>query len=114
MNNKQNSLTEIRKYKNLNPSNTLISEVSDITKKLLKCSDLKNFNNLIQSHEKIISKLISKQTIKQELFKDFRGEIKSLGAWGGDFIMASCDEDPSSYFRNKGFKTILKYSDLLI
>jgi len=114
LNTKQNSLTEIRKYKNLNPSNTLISEVSDITKELLKCSDLKNFNDLIQSHEKIISKLISKQTIKQELFKDFRGEIKSLGAWGGDFIMASCDEDPSSYFRNKGFKTILKYSDLLI
>ena len=64
LNTKQNSLTEIRKYKNLNPSNTLISEVSDITKKLLKCSDLKNFNNLIQSHEKIISKLISKQTYK--------------------------------------------------
>ena len=114
LNNKQNSLTEIRKYKNLNPSNTLISEVSDITKKLLKSSDLKNFNDLIHSHEKVISKLISKQPIKQELFKDFRGEIKSLGAWGGDFIMASCDEDPSSYFRNKGFNTILKYSDLLI
>lgn len=114
LNTKQNSLTEIRKYKNLNPSNTLISEVSDITKKLLKSSDLKNFNDLIHSHEKVISKLISKQPIKQELFKDFRGEIKSLGAWGGDFIMASCDEDPSSYFRNKGFNTILKYSDLLI
>ena len=114
LNNKQNSLTEIRKYKNLNPSNTLISEVSDITKKLLKSSDLKNFNDLIHSHEKVISKLISKQPIKQELFKDFRGEIKSLGAWGGDFIMASCDEDPSSYFKNKGFNTILKYSDLLI
>ena len=114
LNTKQNSLTEIRKYKNLNPSNTLISEVSDITKKLLKSSDLKNFNDLIHSHEKVISKLISKQPIKQELFKDFRGEIKSLGAWGGDFIMASCDEDPSSYFKNKGFNTILKYSDLLI
>ena len=114
LNTKQNSLTEIRKYKNLNPSNTLISEVSDITKKLLKSSDLKNFNDLIHSHEKVISKLISKQPIKQELFKDFRGEIKSLGAWGGDFIMATCDEDPSSYFRNKGFNTILKYSDLLI
>ena len=114
LNTKQNSLTEIRKYKNLNPSNTLISEVSDITKKLLKSSDLKNFNDLIHSHEKVISKLISKKPIKQELFKDFRGEIKSLGAWGGDFIMASSDKDPSNYFKNKGFNTILKYSDLLI
>jgi len=114
LNSKQNSLTEIRKYKNLKPSNTLISEVSDITKKLLKSSNLKNFNDLIYSHEQVISKLISKQPIKQELFKDFSGEIKSLGAWGGDFIMSCSDEDPTSYFRNKGFNTILKYSDLLI
>jgi len=114
LNSKQNSLTEIRKYKNLKPSNTLISEVSDITKKLLKSSNLKNFNDLIYSHEQVISKLISKQPIKEELFKDFSGEIKSLGAWGGDFIMSCSDEDPTSYFRNKGFNTILKYSDLLI
>ena len=113
LNTKQNSLNEIRKYKDLNPSNSLINEISDITKKLLKCSTLKNFNLLIHSHEQIISKLISKKPIKQELFKDFRGEIKSLGAWGGDFIMASSDKDPSSYFKNKGFNTILKYDDLL-
>jgi hypothetical protein len=92
----------------------LISEISDITKKLLKCSTQKNFNDLIYSHEQIISKLISKKPIKQELFKDFRGEIKSLGAWGGDFIMVSSDEDPSDYFKNKGFNTVLKYSNLLI
>ena len=113
LNTKQNSLNEIRKYKDLNPSITLISEISDITKELLKCSTLNNFNLLIHSHEQIISKLISKKPIKQELFKDFRGEIKSLGAWGGDFIMASSDEDPSNYFKNKGFNTVLKYGDLL-
>jgi mevalonate kinase len=113
LNTKQNSLNEIRKYKDLDPSITLISEISDITKELLKCSTLNNFNLLIHSHEQIISKLISKKPIKQELFKDFRGEIKSLGAWGGDFIMASSDEDPSNYFKNKGFNTVLKYGDLL-
>ena len=113
LNTKQNSLNEIRKYKDLNTSITLISEISDITKELLKCSTLKNFNLLIHSHEQIISKLISKKPIKQELFKDFRGEIKSLGAWGGDFIMVSSDEDPSNYFKNKGFNTVLKYGDLL-
>ena len=50
LNTKQNSLNEIRKYKDLNPSNSLINEISDITKKLLKCSTLKNFNLLIHSH----------------------------------------------------------------
>ena len=114
LNTKQNSLNEIRKYKDLTPPKSMISEISDITKKLLKCSTLKNFNLLIHSHEQIISKLISKKPIKQELFKDFRGEIKSLGAWGGDFIMVSSEKDPSNYFKNKGYNTILKYGDLLI
>jgi hypothetical protein len=27
-------------------------------------------------------------TIKESLFSDFDGIIKSLGAWGGDFVMA--------------------------
>ena len=26
--------------------------------------------------------------VKEELFGDFPGAIKSLGGWGGDFIMA--------------------------
>ena len=65
----------------------MISEISEITKNILNCDDYKMFNELISSHEQIISKLISKQTIKKELFNDFQGEIKSLGAWGGDFIM---------------------------
>ena len=65
-------------------------------------------------HEQIISKLISKTTIKKELFNDFNGEIKSLGAWGGDFIMASSEDNPLNYFKNKGYDTVFKFSDLLI
>jgi hypothetical protein len=88
LNRKQNSLNEVKKYKKVKPSKELISEISEITKNILNCSDQKIFNELICSHEQIISKLISKTTIKKELFNDFNGEIKSLGAWGGDFIMA--------------------------
>mgnify|MGYP003959591373 FL=1 len=80
----------------------------------MNCSNQKNFNDLIYSHEQIISKLISKKPIKKELFDNFSGEIKSLGAWGGDFIMASCEEDPSNYFKNKGYSTIFKYTDIII
>ena len=92
----------------------LISEISEITENILNCSDQKIFNELICSHEQIISKLISKTTIKKELFNDFNGEIKSLGAWGGDFIMVSSEDNPLNYFENKGYNTVFKFSDLLI
>ena len=114
LNRKQNSLTEVKKYKKIKPSKELLSEVSEITKNILNCSDHKIFNELICSHEQIISKLISKTTIKKELFNDFNGEIKSLGAWGGDFIMASSEDNPLNYFKNKGYNTVFKFSDLLI
>jgi mevalonate kinase len=114
LNRKQNSLNEVKKYKKVKPSKELISEISEITKNILNCSDQKIFNELICSHEQIISKLISKTTIKKELFKDFSGEIKSLGAWGGDFIMVSSEDNPLNYFKNKGYNTVFKFSDLLI
>ena len=114
LNRKQNSLNEVKKYKKVKPSKELISEISEITKNILNCSDQKIFNELICSHEQIISKLISKTTIKKELFKDFSGEIKSLGAWGGDFIMVSSEDNPINYFKNKGYDTVFKFSDLLI
>ena len=114
LNRKQNSLNEVKKYKKIKPSKELISEISEITENILNCSDQKIFNELICSHEQIISKLISKTTIKKELFNDFNGEIKSLGAWGGDFIMVSSEDNPLNYFENKGYNTVFKSNDLLI
>ena len=39
--------------------------------------------------------------------------IKSLGAWGGDFILATSKDDPTSYFKKKGFNTIFKFDDII-
>ena len=54
------------------------------------------------------------ETIKNILFSDFKGEIKSLGAWGGDFILASSSELTTDYFRNKGYNDIFKYNELIM
>ena len=79
----------------------------------MTCQSLNEFNYFLFSHEKIISNLISKKTIKDIFFNDFNGEIKSLGAWGGDFILASSKGDPTSYFKKKGFNTIFKFDDIV-
>ena len=113
LNKKQNSKKEVKKYSKVDFSRTAISEVSYISNKILTCQTLKDFNNLIFSHEKIISNLISRKTIKDTFFYDFDGEIKSLGAWGGDFILVSSLTNPTSYFKKKGFKTIFKFDDLI-
>ena len=114
LNKKQNSISEIEKYNKNKASNSIINEISDITSEILVCNSIDRFNKLIEAHELIISKLISKQTVKDLLFKDFDGYIKSLGAWGGDMIMVTSQVDPSKYFIEKGYSTIFKFKELLV
>ena len=52
--------------------------------------------------------------IQERLFADFNGQIKSLGAWGGDFILASGDRQTPSFFEDKGFKTVIAYKDFIL
>ena len=115
LNKKQNSLDEIIDFKEKVNSKIGISEISEITKRITICKDQSEFNKLIREHENIISKLISKDKIKDQLFNDFNGEIKSLGAWGGDFILASSNEfETKKYFKNKGFNFIFEFDKVIL
>ena len=114
LNKKQNSFLEIKRYNKNKASNSTINEISNITSEILKCNSIDTFNKLIEAHELIISNLILKPTIKDVLFKDFDGSIKSLGAWGGDMIMVTSKDDPSKYFIKKGYSTIFKFEELLV
>ena len=44
----------------------------------------------------------------------FNGVIKSLGAWVGDFILVIAKENPSGYFKERGFRTIVSYKDMIL
>jgi hypothetical protein len=61
-----------------------------------------------------MSSILELPTVKESLFCDFNGSIKSLGAWGGDFVLVVSKENPISYFKNKGFKTIVAYKDMIL
>ncbi len=91
-----------------------LDHISAISKELTRCSNQKDFNMLLEEHERIIGMVIDEEPVQQKYFSDFPGQIKSLGAWGGDFVLASSEADPRDYFRKKGFKTVLPYSDLVL
>ena len=93
--------------------NNDLDKISSLTKKIIDCKNLLDFQKLIINHEKILSTSLNKKTIKEELFIDYPGEIKSLGAWGGDFILAAGPSDSNKYFEKKGFKTVIRFMDML-
>ncbi|RLD28463.1 MAG: GHMP kinase, partial [Bacteroidetes bacterium] len=91
-----------------------VSEISDITSKIITCSSLVDFEELITAHEHIISKVIKQKTVKELLFNDYKGAIKSLGAWGGDFILVTGNKNSVEYFKGKGFNTIITYDNMVL
>lgn len=115
LNKKQNSRDGIAHY-NANKNNSVlaISEISDITSKMIKCFNLTDFETLITSHENIISKIIKQKPVKELLFNDYNGAIKSLGAWGGDFVLVTGNVEMMDYFSNKGNHTIISYSEMIL
>jgi hypothetical protein len=48
------------------------------------------------------------------LFDDFRGVIKSLGAWGGDFVLAISKDNPTAYFKERGYEVVIPYSEMIL
>lgn len=113
LNQKQNSRDGIAQYrsKEVNLFSTL-SQINSITQRMLSCTRLGQFEKLIKKHESIISEILGIPTVKEELFPDYKGAIKSLGAWGGDFILATGNKSTPDYFKNKGYTTIIPYSKM--
>jgi mevalonate kinase len=114
LNRKQDSRKGIARYK-MNTSNLreAIFKVNQITENMISCVVLDDFNSLIDKHEQLISKIINQKPIKEELFQDFNGSIKSLGAWGGDFVLVTSKSNPTNYFKSKGFETILGFDSMV-
>ena len=112
---KQNTQTSIINYFNVKSDRKqLIEKINLIAEEIIKSKDLNQFEDLIVEHENIIAIATSQEPIHQSVFSAYsQGKIKSLGAWGGDFILVTSKNNDLSFFKNKGYNTILKLSDLV-
>jgi len=116
LNKKQNSKAAISAYYN-NKNQHLAHNIIDnnkITDTILNAKTLKEFAIAVEKHEIHMSDILEIRTIKEVAFPDFKGVVKSLGAWGGDFVMAIAKEDPKDYFISKGYETILTYDEMIL
>ncbi len=114
LNQKQNSREGIAHYreKDFN-SFTSLSQISSITQRILTCTRLSQFEKLLKKHEAILSDILEVPTVKERLFPDFKGAIKSLGAWGGDFILVTGNKTTPDYFKEKVYATVIPYSKMV-
>jgi len=114
LNKKQDSKDGIARYKNASGDKKSLQRISDISNKLLMCYTLSDFEKLMNAHEEVISEIIKLPTIKEQLFSDYPNTIKSLGAWGGDFVLATGNEIDMDYFKKKGFETVIPFEKMIL
>lgn len=115
LNQKQSSKSAIASYyAKSNRVEELVPYFDSITEDLLQKNDFINLSLLLKKHETKMSEVLSLPLIQDQLFSDFNGTIKSLGAWGGDFVLVVAAENPTAYFKEKGYETILPYAEMIL
>jgi mevalonate kinase len=115
--NKQDSRSGIRRYEDNPAKREILEKMTALTRQMLDAADLHEFTTLMIEHEAITSKAIGLPTVKALHFSDFEGSVKSLGAWGGDFVLAASEgnpEDVRTYFASKGLNTAFSWNDLIL
>ena len=116
LNQKRNSKSAIAEYHSNKTSQlpSYITMVNELTQDTIAAATLEEFAQLLHQHETVLSALLKTETVKDTLFPDFEGAIKSLGAWGGDFVLAVSKENPKPYFVAKGYETVIPYGEMIL
>ena len=115
LNQKKNSREAISAYRERSIDKLqLTTKISEITNSLITTSTLQEFETLLNLHEQVLSSALNVPTIKEQLFPNYKGSIKSLGGWGGDFVLVTARKNTLDYFKTKGYTTIIPYSDMIL
>ncbi len=96
---------------------SVLNKISELTQSFLIEKKLDKFDQLIQEHEQLVGEFLDMPRAKELYFSDFWGEVKSLGAWGGDFVLVTSNrtkQETQIYFNEKGFDVFIPYKDMVL
>jgi mevalonate kinase len=114
---KQDSAKSVKKFiLEESVDDAVIDDISVLSRKIAQTNKLSDFEYCLRKHENIISRILKQQKIKHSHFPDFDGEIKSLGAWGGDFALATFEgsrKEFENYFLGKGLDVIFSFDEMM-
>jgi mevalonate kinase len=113
LNQKQDSRQGIELYRSKIKSEKLIQDFSKLTENILKAKNIEEFSSLIEVHELKLSEFLGLENVKSKLFSDCPVFVKSLGAWGGDFVLSRKFSDYKNYFLSRNFSKVFDFNSLV-
>ncbi len=115
---KQDSRVEIRRFRQkARPPADWLKAISALARKCAAAQTLDAFSQYLQEHEQLLAPALARTPVQEELFEDFPGVVKSLGAWGGDFVLAASPLDAAGtrqYFAQRDFPTCIPYREMAL
>ncbi len=115
---KQDSRVGIQRYRDrVSDKFAAIEKISVLTTQCATAPTLPIFEQLLTEHEAIISAALEMMPVQAAYFPDYWGVVKSLGAWGGDFVLATSLRDAAetrTYFTEKGYSTVIPWGEMIL
>ena len=111
---KQDSAREVAAFQDKAISQRQIDQMSEIVLEVLQTNRIEEFETRMRESESLLSEILDRPSLKQCLFDDYDYEVKSLGAWGGDFLMATYRDlrDAVGYFEDLGYSTYFTFQEI--
>lgn len=116
---KQNSREGIARYRAqaTEGRQALLERIDAITMALLNVTELAAFEEALHEHEALIGEAVGIVPVQDSHFSDYDwGIVKSLGAWGGDFVLVTSNQSStktSSYFESRGCTACQSYNEMI-
>ena len=115
---KQNSRDGIQHYRQMTINKVpLIDEMDSLTMAMLQTQSVDDCRRIMETHENLVANTLGLPKIKNQRFNDFPGAIKSLGAWGGDFVMVLSpwnEKKTKSYLNTKACSIVLGFDEMVL
>ncbi|MGW8314089.1 MAG: GYDIA family GHMP kinase [Bacteroidales bacterium] len=115
--NKQSTASHLRqKLTGLRPDFETLHRFTVLTDQMVGAQELGPFRIAMEEHEEILSGLLGMERVAGRRFPGLAGSVKSLGAWGGDFVMIASplpEEELYSYLYQNKIDVIFRFRDLV-
>jgi mevalonate kinase len=111
---KQNSQKEVEDFQSVSVSESDVAKMTQIILTAAKATQIDVFENCMEESEELLSGILNISPIKKE-FEDYPYFLKSLGAWGGDFFMATYrkENEARTYFSERGYPVQFTYNEII-
>jgi len=89
-------------------------EISRLSEGFLQANSLDELEAIIEEHELFIANHLGLERAIEGPFKGVYGQVKSLGGWGGDFVMLTRFEENRQWLETNGFNTIIPFETMAL